>query len=117
MLGGYAIAVVLHRRQRQLPVEHLAARAAAAGVLAGAALGLLCWLSAGSVGDQALAGLGPVGWQVGLVAALEMGLVASLNSTNCPCTGNCKVRFSTIAATYMNMYQKPQHVHYKPQNK
>ena len=78
LLGGYAIAVVLHRRQHQLPVEHLAARAAAAGVLAGAALGLLCWLSAGSVGDEALAGLGPVGWQVGLVAALEMGLVASV---------------------------------------
>ena len=73
LLGGYAIAVVLHRRQRHLPVEHLAARAAAAGALAGAALGLLCWLSAGSVGDEALASLGPVGWQVGLVAALGDG--------------------------------------------
>ncbi len=78
LLGGYAVAVVLHRRQRRLSVEHLAARAAAAGVLSGAALGLLCWLSAGSVGDRALASLGPVGWQVGLVAALEMGLVASV---------------------------------------
>ena len=30
------------------------------------------------MGDQALAGLGPVGWQVGLVAALEMALVAAV---------------------------------------
>lgn len=78
LLGGYAVAVVLYRRRHQLPVEHLAARAAAAGALAGATLGLLCWLSAGSLGDQALTSVGPVGWQVGLVAALEMGLVASV---------------------------------------
>jgi membrane protein implicated in regulation of membrane protease activity len=35
-------------------------------------------LSAGSAGDGALTGLGPIGWQVGLVAALEIALVAAV---------------------------------------
>ncbi|MCZ3387518.1 MAG: DUF6350 family protein [Actinomycetia bacterium] len=78
LLGGYAVAAVLYRRQRGIPVEHLAARAAAAGALAGAGLGVCCWLSAGSVGDQALTALGPVGWRVGVVAAVQMALVAAV---------------------------------------
>lgn len=78
LLGGYAVAAVMHRRQVGLPVEHQAARAAGAGLLSGAALGLLCWLSAGSIGNQALTSLGPVGWRVGLVAGLEMALVAAV---------------------------------------
>ena len=78
LLGGYAVAVVLHRRQSHVEVEHLAARAAAGGALAGFGLGVLCWLSAGSVGNQALTSLGPVGWRVGLVAGLEMALVAAV---------------------------------------
>lgn len=78
LLGGYAVAAVLHRRQTSARVEHLAARAAIAGALAGAGLGLLCWLSAGSVGDQALTSVGPVGWRVGLVAGLEMASVAAV---------------------------------------
>ena len=78
LLGGYAVAAVVHRRQRALPVEQLAAHAAAGGALAGVGLGVLCWLSAGSVGNQALTSVGPVGWRVGLVAGLEMALVAAV---------------------------------------
>jgi hypothetical protein len=78
LLGGYAIAVIMHRRQRDVRVELLAGRAAGAGVLAGLALGALAWLSAGAAGSDALATLGPVGWKVGLVAALEMSLVAAV---------------------------------------
>lgn len=78
LLGGYVVAAVLHRRQRTAPVEQLAAHAAAGGAIAGAGLGILCWLSAGSVGNQALISLGPVGWRVGLVAGMEMALVAAV---------------------------------------
>jgi membrane protein implicated in regulation of membrane protease activity len=35
-------------------------------------------LSTGSAGGSALAGLGPVGWLVGLVAALQVSLVAAV---------------------------------------
>ncbi len=78
LLAGYAVAAVLHRRQREMPVEQLAWRAAGAGALGGLALGLGCWLSAGSVGSEALGSLGPIGWRVGLVAGLEMALVAAV---------------------------------------
>ena len=78
LVGGYVVAAVLHRRQGDLSVEQFAGRAAAAGALSGLGLGVLCWLSAGSVGNDALIDLGPVGWTVGLVAALEMALVAAV---------------------------------------
>lgn len=78
LLGGYVVGAVLARRHVDSGPEHVALRAALAGVLAGLALGVLAWLSSGSAGNQAMAALGPVGWKVGLVAALEIGLVASV---------------------------------------
>ncbi len=78
LLGGYAVAAVMYRRQPEMPVEQLAWRAAASGALGGGALGLACWLSAGSVGSEALGALGPVGWRVGLVAGLELAVVAAV---------------------------------------
>jgi hypothetical protein len=78
LLGGYAVGVLMHRRQSQLRLEHLAGRAALAGACAGLALGVLAWLSAGAAGNHALAMLGPVGWKVGVVAALEMALIAAV---------------------------------------
>jgi hypothetical protein len=78
LLGGYAVGAVLQRRHAESGPEHVAARAALAGVLGGLALGVLAWLSAGAAGNDAMAALGPVGWKVGLVAALEMALIASV---------------------------------------
>jgi hypothetical protein len=78
LLAGYAAGVVVVRRLDGVPAEHLAARAAAGGAVAGALLGAMSGLSAGSAGDGALTGLGPIGWQVGLVAALEIALVAAV---------------------------------------
>jgi hypothetical protein len=82
LLAGYAAGVVVVRRgERQgelRPAEQLAARAAAGGVLAGVLLGAMAGLSTGSAGGSALAGLGPVGWLVGLVAALQVSLVAAV---------------------------------------
>ncbi|HKT00532.1 MAG TPA: DUF6350 family protein, partial [Rugosimonospora sp.] len=43
------------------------------GPVAGVLLGLVAWLSGGSLGGGRLAVTGPVGWEVGLVAA---GVVA-----------------------------------------
>ena len=78
LLGGYAVGAVLQRRHAESGPEHVAARAALAGALAGLALGVLAWLSSGAAGNDAMASLGPVGWTVGLVTALEMALIASV---------------------------------------
>ena len=78
LLGGYAVGAVLQRRHVVSGPEHVALRAGLAGALAGLALGVLAWLSSGAAGNEAMATLGPVGWKVGLVAALEMGLIASV---------------------------------------
>lgn len=78
LLGGYAVGAVLQRRHVHSRPEQVAARAALAGGLAGLTLGALAWLSSGAAGNDAMSALGPVGWKVGLVAALEMSLVASV---------------------------------------
>ena len=78
LLGGYAIGALMQRRLAGVRLEHVAARAAVAGAVAGLGLGFLSWLSAGSAGGDALVDLGPVGWKVGLIAALEMSLVAAV---------------------------------------
>jgi hypothetical protein len=65
-------------RAEGLRVEHLAVRAGIGGALGGVALGALAALAAGSAGNGSLAEIGPVGWQVGLVAGLEMALVAAV---------------------------------------
>jgi hypothetical protein len=49
----------------------------AAGAMTGSMLGLLAWLSAGPLGPGRMARLGPSAWQVGLAAAVEVGLVAA----------------------------------------
>jgi len=52
------------------------ATGAATGVLAG----LLAAFSGGPLGDGRLAAVGPSGWQVGLVATLELGVTAALTA-------------------------------------
>ena len=78
LLGGYAVAAVLHRRHGSLTVEQLTLRAAAAGAASGVLLGAVCGLASGSLGSQALATVGPVAWRVALAAGLEMSLVAAV---------------------------------------
>jgi hypothetical protein len=53
------------------------AEACVAGVASGIGLGVLAWLSSGSLGAGHLAQLGPDAWKVGGVAALEIGAVAA----------------------------------------
>ncbi len=51
-----------------------------AGAAAGAALGLTAAFSGGPLGDGRLAVVGPSGWQVTLVAVLEIGVTAALTA-------------------------------------
>ena len=50
----------------------------ASGVAAGATVGLLAALSGGPLGNGRLAEVGPSGWQVALVAILEMGVTSAV---------------------------------------
>ena len=50
----------------------------AIGVIGGLVLGFLAWASAGSAGPGRLVNVGPDPWAVGVFAALEIGLAASL---------------------------------------
>jgi hypothetical protein len=51
-----------------------------AGAAAGAVLGLTAAFSGGPLGDGHLAVVGPSGWQVTLVAVLEIGVSAALTA-------------------------------------
>ncbi len=51
-----------------------------AGAAAGAVTGLAAAFSGGPLGDGRLAAVGPSGWQVGLVAVLEIGVTAALTA-------------------------------------
>jgi hypothetical protein len=52
----------------------------AAGAATGAVAGLAAAFSGGPLGDGHLAAVGPSGWQVGLVAMLEIGVTAALTA-------------------------------------
>jgi len=90
-LGGFALLIlvaplaagaltgfVLYRRLPSLPPERLATTAGLSGMMCGVWLGLLSWLSSGSVAAGEFATVGPSWWQVGVVAGLEVGLVAAV---------------------------------------
>jgi hypothetical protein len=52
----------------------------AAGAATGALAGLAAAFAGGSLGDGRLAAVGPSGWQVGLLAILEIGVTAALTA-------------------------------------
>jgi Family of unknown function (DUF6350) len=92
MAGGMTAGWLLARRRMRLAAEQeapaptwpgLLAAAALAGPVAGLALGLLAWASGGSLGGGRLAVTGPVGWQVGLVAAavVTVGALIATSAT------------------------------------
>jgi hypothetical protein len=54
-----------------------------AGPVAGVILGGLAWMSGGALGDGRLAEIGPVPWQVGLVAAGVVAVSASIGAVLC----------------------------------
>jgi hypothetical protein len=52
----------------------------ACGAAAGAVIGVLAAFSGGPLGDGRLAAVGPSGWQVGAVAALEIGIASAVTA-------------------------------------
>jgi hypothetical protein len=54
--------------------------AALAGPVAGLVLGLLSWLSGGPLGDGRLSEIGPVPWQVALVATIVVAVSAGIGA-------------------------------------
>jgi hypothetical protein len=52
----------------------------ASGVLAGLLLGVLAAFAGGPLGDGRLAAVGPSGWQVAAVGALELGIGAAVTA-------------------------------------
>ncbi len=79
VLAGVVAGRVLGRGLEQRPdaMSHGAARGLAAGGVVGVILATLAWLSSGSLAPGRMSRLGPSPWQVGLAAAVEIGLVAS----------------------------------------
>ena len=78
IVAGAVIGVLLIRRSPALRIEDAALAGFATGAAAGAVLGLLTTLAGGPVGPGRLATVGPSAWQVGLAAALELGLAAAI---------------------------------------
>lgn len=69
--------IVAALRGRPL-VGRLLIAAAGIGIVAGLALGLLAWFSAGAIGPGRLAVVGPNPWLVALFATIEVGVAAAI---------------------------------------
>jgi hypothetical protein len=76
--GGIVAARATARMRPGLDPESTALWAGVAGVVAGLGLGVLAWLAGGPLGDERLSVVGPSAWQVGMLAALEIGMVAAV---------------------------------------
>jgi hypothetical protein len=79
LLAGVLAGLVVARRV-SADAPHVAGWAALSGLVTGAWLGTLAWLSAGGMGVSRLTVIGPAAGRVGLVVALEVGLVAAVTA-------------------------------------
>ena len=84
--AGLVTAAVLGRRASSASPRGAALLGLAAGALAGLGLAALSALAGGSLGPGRLSAVGPSPWTVGLVAALEVGLVAAGAGSLAACT-------------------------------
>jgi hypothetical protein len=79
---GFLVGVILRPRVvtagGERPGAALLATGLGVGIVAGALLGLLAWVSGGAAGPGRLAEVGPDALLVGLFAALEVGIPAAL---------------------------------------
>ncbi len=85
--AGVVVARVVGRRLPGADRRTTVGTSAGGGALAGVALGVAAWLSGGPAGPGRLATTGPSPWQVGLVAAAELALVAAAVSWWWPARG------------------------------
>jgi len=79
-LAGLFAGIVTVRITPTPVIEAAALWGLAAGAATGAVAGLAAAFSGGPLGDGRLATVGPSGWQVGLVATLEIGVTAALTA-------------------------------------
>jgi Family of unknown function (DUF6350) len=79
-LAGVFAGIVTVRITPTPVIEAAALWGLAAGAATGAVAGLAAAFSGGPLGDGRLAAVGPSGWQVGLVAMLEIGVTAALTA-------------------------------------
>jgi len=79
-LAGVFAGIVTVRVTPTPLIEAAALWGLAAGVATGAVAGLAAAFAGGPLGDGRLATVGPSGWQVGLVAMLEIGVTAALTA-------------------------------------
>jgi hypothetical protein len=79
-LAGMFAGIVTVRVAPTPVIEAAALWGFAAGAAAGALAGLAAAFAGGPLGDGRLATVGPSGWQVGLVAMLEIGVTAALTA-------------------------------------
>jgi hypothetical protein len=82
VLGGVVAGWLLSRARPSAPgpTPFDLAWGSGCGVVCGALMGGFAWLSAGPLGPGRMAHLGPSAWQVGLAAAVEIGVVAGVTS-------------------------------------
>lgn len=76
-IGVGALAGVLLGRRLTTGPGTAAAEGLLVGVVAGAGMAVCAWLSAGPLGGERLAQVGPSWWQVGLAVAAEVGIGAA----------------------------------------
>lgn len=76
--AGAVAGILTARRAPTFSAEVTALWGLTAGVCTGVVAGVLAELSSGSLGDARLATVGPVGWQVAAVGALEVGVSAAV---------------------------------------
>jgi len=79
-LAGATGGWLLIRMAPTLSIEAAPLWGMASGALAGLLIGVLAAFSGGPLGDGRLATVGPSGWQVGAVAAFELGIAAAISA-------------------------------------
>ncbi len=79
-LAGCAAGLLLVRAAPTPALEAAPLWGLACGAAAGGVLGILAAFSGGPLGDGRLAAVGPSGWQVGAVAALEIGVASAITA-------------------------------------
>jgi hypothetical protein len=79
-LAGVLGGLLMTRAAPVLALETAPLWGFACGILAGGVLAVLAAFAGGPLGDGRLAAVGPSGWQVGLVASLEVGVAAAVTA-------------------------------------
>jgi len=79
-LAGGVGGLLMTRAAPVLALETAPLWGFACGTLTGCVLGVLAAFAGGPLGDGRLAAVGPSGWQVGVVASLEVGVAAAVTA-------------------------------------